>query len=526
MDFLGDQAIAFAELFSGNPNAYGVHIPVNNVKKGEKAKGKSFLERKHITNDTYLKHLHGEKSIGVAPMMLDNTILFGAIDIDVYPLNPVKYISIIKKFNLPLIPCKTKSAGLHLYIFFKEPVKAEKALPFLQEMRQILGLPADTEVFPKQARLVGDSVGNWINIPYFNHQETTRYAYKHDLTPMTLDEFIAKAKIMSVSLKDLESILKEAPYSDGPPCIQTIFACGGAEEGHRNAFLFNCGSYMKAKHEEDFAEHLHELNSGMDSPMKYQELDTTVIASLNRKEYVIQCKDPILSAVCDKKRCYDRKYGINSDELNGLTFEGLKQIKCDNPYYIWTVNGVPMVFYSEKDLLSQNRFRELCLRELLIYPKKMKESAWANCLKRALENVEVEVIEDSGDITITSLWMDKFCEFLSRQLAVKKIQVEDGLIWYEKSKKELMFKAEKLFSFMTGVPTFKDFAASRHRTFLTDAGGRPTKIYTEDKKQIRVFKIRIQTLQKNGYLLSFRDNDPIDKKKHYEEIDFIGEEQY
>ena len=526
MDFLGEQAVEFAELFSGNPNAYGVHIPVNNVKKGEKAKGKSFLEHKPITNDIYLQHLHGERSIGVAPMMLDNHILFGAIDIDVYPLNPSVYINIITKCNLPLIPCKTKSSGLHLYIFFKSPVKAEKALPLLQEMRQILGLPADTEVFPKQARLVGDSVGNWINIPYFNHKKTTRYAYENDLSPMTLDKFIQKANIMKVTLSDLKAVLKECPLSDGPPCLQTIFAAGGPEKGNRNDFLFNCGNYMKAKYKDDYAANLHELNRQMDEPVEYQRLDTTVIASHNRKEYVINCKDPILSAVCDKKRCYKRKYGISSDELGDITFEGLKQIKCDNPYYIWTVNGVKMVFHSEKDLLSQTRFRELCLRELLIYPKKLKESAWANCLKRALENVEVEVIENSGDITVTSLWMDKFCEFLSRQLAVKKVQVEDGLIWHDRTKKALLFKPEKLYSYMMGVSMFKDFTASRHRNFLIDAGGKPSKMYTEDKKQIRVFCIRIKDLHSKGYLLSFEDNTEKQHKESVEEIDFIGEEQF
>lgn len=35
-----------------------------------------------------------------------------------------KYLDIIQRDNIPVIPVKSKSGGLHLYLFTKTPVKA------------------------------------------------------------------------------------------------------------------------------------------------------------------------------------------------------------------------------------------------------------------------------------------------------------------------------------------------------------------------------------------------------------------
>ena len=59
--------------------------------------------------------------------MMKVSLSLGAIDID--PKNytdfkPEKYLKIIEEKELPIIPIKSKSGGLHLYIFTKEKVKS------------------------------------------------------------------------------------------------------------------------------------------------------------------------------------------------------------------------------------------------------------------------------------------------------------------------------------------------------------------------------------------------------------------
>jgi len=46
------------------------------------------------------------------------------------------------------------------------------------------------EVFPKQIQLKStDDTGNFLNLPYFNGDQTTRYAFKKDGEAATLEEF-------------------------------------------------------------------------------------------------------------------------------------------------------------------------------------------------------------------------------------------------------------------------------------------------------------------------------------------------
>ena len=80
-------------------------------------------------------HLDGKKRIGVFPIK-DDKVKWGCIDID--PRNYAdysskKYIDIIKNFNLPLVAIKSKSGGLHLFLFFKEWTERDKASEILDD---------------------------------------------------------------------------------------------------------------------------------------------------------------------------------------------------------------------------------------------------------------------------------------------------------------------------------------------------------------------------------------------------------
>ena len=71
---------------------------------------------------------------------------FGAIDIDdkqhSYKDFPFKkYLDIIQKYKLPLVPIKSKSGGMHLYVFLKEPIKAATIRNFLEKLLFALKLP-------------------------------------------------------------------------------------------------------------------------------------------------------------------------------------------------------------------------------------------------------------------------------------------------------------------------------------------------------------------------------------------------
>ena len=151
---------------------------------------------KLITEEDYNQHLNGTKSIGIQPCNDDGFARFGAIDIDpkVYKNLDIKfYLDTIQQKELPLIPIKSKSGGLHLYVFTKELVQAKEIKDFLEQVLFLFKLPITTEIFPKQTKLGNNTDdqkvnGNFINLPYFNKNE--RVALDPSGAEMSLELFL------------------------------------------------------------------------------------------------------------------------------------------------------------------------------------------------------------------------------------------------------------------------------------------------------------------------------------------------
>jgi len=104
--------------------------------------------------------------------------LFGAIDIDKYDdVDMLGFIieTIYKEQRFKnLVPCFTKSKGLHLYCFAEEPVPMNQMRAYLKTFLIPLSLSPKTEVFPKQDNLKWEKgfvgqlkvPGSAIGIPY------------------------------------------------------------------------------------------------------------------------------------------------------------------------------------------------------------------------------------------------------------------------------------------------------------------------------------------------------------------------
>jgi len=526
MQFVMQYLEKFAELFSGNKEHYGVHIPEKNPKEGEKAKGKSWTEHSEVTQDLYLQHLHGKQSIGIIPVNSSGNIRFAAIDVDVYPLNPTLYLNLLKRAGLPLVGFRSKSGGLHLYLFFSEDTAANKVLPYLNTIRQLLALPKDTEIFPKQSRVVGTSTGNFINIPYFNVSKTARYAYDYEGNKLDLEAGINLCYNSRVTLTNLIEILSELPLAQAPPCLQTIYLSGAELENERNIFLFNCAVYLKARFGEDFQESLYLLNEHITNPLNVEELDKTVVQSHRKRDYTYQCKNGILSGYCDKEICGNRKYGITSDNISNLSYEKLTQVKSAEPYYIWTVNGVEMHFYNETELMNQNKFRELCLRQLHLVPKRLTDNAWIAILNRALDGIVIEEVDEVDDISVDSLWIGKVTEFLSRQIAINPKQIEDGLIWYDAKKKYLHFKGALLLEFLEQSSMFKSMSSTKHRELLKKLGAKQDRLNAGNGAIVRSWSLNLPAAQKSGYLLTIAVDKFSEEDLSFAPIDFEEDSEF
>ena len=347
----------FIKYFTGLQRNYGFC----NIKNGYKDPNTGKLKfhagdygwsGKPITDEDYRLHLHGRKSIGIQPCDDNGYARFGAIDIDakIYKnLNIQFYLETIQKNNLPLIPVKSKSNGLHLYVFTKEFVKAKEIKEFLEQVLFLFKLPITTEVFPKQTKLGtntdGDKInGNFINLPYFNKDE--RVALDPSGKEMSLELFLNCIELNTQTPEQFKEISdniirKELTggadeFKDGPPCLE-VLSKEKMTDG-RDRFLYNYMVFAKKKYPDNWGKMV--LKAGRDY-FEFDEIWTdkyieTKIKHWEKQEKGYKCHEELLASVCIKSECVKRKFGIMSDrKISWPRLSNLIKIdfKPDPEYY-------------------------------------------------------------------------------------------------------------------------------------------------------------------------------------------------
>lgn len=115
----------FLEAFAGSEEGHG-QTTVTSARrtKDGKAEAKSFVVRGPLTEGIIASHLGGKQGIGAIPITRENRAKFGAIDIDQYDLDHAGLIAKVRKYRLPVIPCRSKSGGAHLFVFLSDWVEA------------------------------------------------------------------------------------------------------------------------------------------------------------------------------------------------------------------------------------------------------------------------------------------------------------------------------------------------------------------------------------------------------------------
>ena len=150
----------FRTLFAGLERAHGEYrnITVDERRADGKCKGQAITKPEPVTDALWASHLEGTTGIGIIPIRDDNTSVFGAIDIDVYAdLDPGQVAATVHRLRFPLVPCRSKSGGLHLYLFASAPVSSAMMQARLKQMAAALG-HTNAEIFPKQANIGSERI--------------------------------------------------------------------------------------------------------------------------------------------------------------------------------------------------------------------------------------------------------------------------------------------------------------------------------------------------------------------------------
>ena len=237
----------FKNLFKGNDSFYGENL-LSDAKQNGKGKMESSFSFKNqqLSENEYLMHLEGKKGLAICPITNDNKCTFGMIDIDCYNTSYKGLIDYIYNNSIPLTPFRSKSGGLHLYLFLKGQVEARVIITALKKFVTSFGLSSayrqgnvsKVEIFPKQALLTEDTKGNVITLPLYGGDETVQYLITAGKTKLSLIDTLNFCAGRVTSIKHFEDSFKTVPYLDAPKCLQTITTLNLiTENGGRNNYL-------------------------------------------------------------------------------------------------------------------------------------------------------------------------------------------------------------------------------------------------------------------------------------------------
>lgn len=107
----------FKQIFEGLSIAYGQYQKGERGENG-KQKGRAFIVRKNVTDELWENHIKGEgPALGIIPINESNQCKWGCIDIDEYNFNHSDLVSHIRELKLPLVVCRSKSGGAHVFLY-------------------------------------------------------------------------------------------------------------------------------------------------------------------------------------------------------------------------------------------------------------------------------------------------------------------------------------------------------------------------------------------------------------------------
>jgi len=449
-----DTAEHMCELFAGYMEAYGIYEIDESTRRSSdgKVKGQARTVRDTVTELLWKQHLAGELPIGIITINEEDQCHWGCIDVDDYSVDHKKLCQLIKALKLPLTVCRTKSGGAHCYVFFKEPVPAWLVQQKLTNWSAVLG-HGGSEIFPKQTTvdLEADDLGSWVNMPYYDADNTMRYAYDSQGNAMDAELFLKKAiRLDHATFEHTEpKKLAKAPakdddFHDGPVCFEIITTQGKVSSGKRNNALVSIAVYCKKKWPDDWAQHVHRMNTEyLQPPLPAGEVGD-IIKHCSRKDYFYLCKQEPLLSHCNGSLCRTRPYGVgDGEDKTSVVISELRKLDTDPPIWYMDITDTGTVSLTTDQLASAALFKKACMEQLTIFPV-VNAKQWQTLLVDVMDRVVlVEISEEEKEHSgVVGEFYQHLVDFFQRAHGEDEEELLLRKVW--KHKGRLIFRLQDL----------------------------------------------------------------------------------
>ncbi len=228
----------FRALFRGREDVYAIRFEAPGGKSGyapagirdwKALEGLSQAEKKKrdkatrkllpLTDQVIHCHLSGKFTVGVYPLLPDDTSWFLAVDFDreSWKLDAIAFLESCHDRNVPAVLERSRSGnGAHVWIFFSDRIPAILArklgaglLTVTMERRHLVGLRSYDRLFPNQDTIPKGGFGNLIALPL---QKTPRRAgnsvFVNDRLEPFDDQWGFLAKVPRMELRTVETVVR------------------------------------------------------------------------------------------------------------------------------------------------------------------------------------------------------------------------------------------------------------------------------------------------------------------------------
>ncbi len=192
-----------------------------------------FKENVPLTKEVINNHMYmPRKTIGIYPLLEDNTCYFLAFDFDNKKSNLdirediLAFANVCDMYNIPIGIERSRSGqGYHIWIFFKENIKALTArklgsllLSKTMEIKDNFKIEIFDRMFPNQDYLQKDGYGNLIALPFQNDASkygntlfvdrnflkiNNQFGYLQNLKKLSLEEVLEKINLIANETIDI-----------------------------------------------------------------------------------------------------------------------------------------------------------------------------------------------------------------------------------------------------------------------------------------------------------------------------------
>ncbi len=451
----------FAQLFQGRSDCFGLYHVFEQRKDGkQKGKGTTYPNDKSpdrvLEDRDWDRHLSGDQMLGIVPVLPDGTCSWFAIDIDDYSLIHKKIVVEIEQHELPLVTCRSKSGGAHLYCFVNGFIDAALAIQLGKKWAGVLGFPR-SEVFPKQAKFDNPkAIGNWIILPYYGSDKAVDFGLDIEGNRLSLSEFIQWANAKTIQINEApvylekqelnpDTLTQDDIFHHTPPCIKSFITEGLPEGGRNNSMAHICVYYQKIDEfldSTDWKERVNEFNQKhMDPPLTFNELAQIIRNHTPPGKYQYYCKQQPMLKLCDKPTCLKLKFGVGEDRsyYGDVEIQSMIKIDAKPPLWIPRINGVDVEMDTET-LLNPRKFRMAVADALSILMPSFKQPVHDGVIGPIMK--DALTIEPMDELTVEGKVINSFTEWTKNMVTKSRAMtdLEKGLPFYDKKLNRIVFK--------------------------------------------------------------------------------------